>query len=385
MKGSECMDTQLYAEGSIFYYENRTNTKKDYRDSTKNHDFIVSRPVYIVGSNEIPFDVFTVNICIITSSSNRTGIPVVLDGKRNGKILPYAIYSVHKEYLTRYIGQVPPEMKQEIREAISYHLGLSKEVPPYITNYKKEKEEKEKFTKTLTPKELAVKEFIETKCVFKPNYCTTSTELFESFKRKNIDSDLKYSRLCDFSKAITKLSFLFKDIKIEKEKRQMSYIGLSLDGNVHRVTTEIEKMEGIAIPNQSDIDLDIVGMSRTELFDTLLPYQKDMYDKLDDITKYQNYKKSPDEITIQTTDHHNARVLKKLIEIDVKDLIDSIRIQLENGRSPHELGLEKQYVLCYLSDKDLERWIKPKYRKKGIRKIKRDIHQRHRHLFQNNQ
>lgn len=136
------MDANLFSEGAIYYYENRTNSKKDYNNEDLNHDFIVSRPVYILDTNPVPFDVYTVNILTITSSSNRIGVPININGYRDGKILPYAVHSVHKEYLTRYLGQVSDEMKEMIKSAVQYHLGFSKDIPKYITDYEEAERKK---------------------------------------------------------------------------------------------------------------------------------------------------------------------------------------------------------------------------------------------------
>ena len=35
------MDANLFSEGAIYYYENRTNSKKDYSNENLNHDFIM--------------------------------------------------------------------------------------------------------------------------------------------------------------------------------------------------------------------------------------------------------------------------------------------------------------------------------------------------------
>ena len=60
------MDADLFTEGAIYWYENKTNSKKDYDNSEINHDFLVSRPVYILRNNKTNFDEFTVNVVIVT-------------------------------------------------------------------------------------------------------------------------------------------------------------------------------------------------------------------------------------------------------------------------------------------------------------------------------
>ena len=376
------MDAHLYTEGSIYYYENRTNTKKDYSDPTKNHDFIVSRPVYIVDSNPVPFEPFTVNVCIITSSSNRIGIPINLDGNKEGRLLPYAIYSVHREYLTRYIGQVSPEMRSEIKEAIAYHLGFSDVEPPYIDHYQQETKELKEFENSLSPMEKTVMQFLEKKCLFKPNYYADSLELWSLYDKRMLNKDVRYHRLSDFTRAITKMQKIYKHIQVEKLRDRVKFIGFSINGDVHRVDDSPEQIEGVSVSNPDPEELDILSMTQRELYKSLPQAQKAIYDRLDEIAKYQNYKKPTDAISIDVPDHHTARIMKRLIEFDVNEALKSIQIQLESGRSPYELSVSKQYILTHLSDRDLERWIKPKYRKKGVQKVKKELRQQLGYLFQ---
>ena len=196
-------DVNLYAEGCIYYYDNRTNSKKDYENPDLNHDFLVSRPVYILGSGETPFDVYTVTVCAITSSANREGIPISIDGCRQGKILPYSIHSLHPEYLTRFMGHVNPDVIAKVRQAVEYHLGLSKEIPQYIQNCIDEVEEKERFIKSLSTKEKTVYNFMTKHCVVKETYYALPEELANEYL--SIYSMHGYTRVCDFTKAFDKI------------------------------------------------------------------------------------------------------------------------------------------------------------------------------------
>lgn len=376
------MDANLFTEGSLYYYENRTNSKKDYKNPDLNHDFVVSRPVYIIESKNVDFDIYTVNALVITSSPNRLGIPININGYRNGKILPYAIYSLHKENLTRYLGHVSEEMRIEIKNAIKYHLGYTDEVPKYVLEYEKYKVTKEKMLKDLTARENTVYDLLENNCLFKDNYYVKISELFHSYRKRYADEG--YTRLCDFTKCVSKLRKIYPEISIDTMDGIKIFSGLSLNGNIHRKErlTEEKRIKGIKSDNvDKDHELEVSEMNREQLIDALDPRQKKLYSRMDLVQKFLNRKRNPDKFDFMTIDYYNARIMKRLIEMDVADAEESIRTQLKNGKSPHDLNHFNQFILYHWHNKEIESVVNPKYRRKGVDKLKKSMKQKIQYLF----
>ena len=378
------MDANLFSEGAIYYYENRTNSKKDYSNENLNHDFIVSRPVYILDANPVPFDVYTVNILTITSSSNRVGIPININGYRDGKILPYAVHSVHKEYLTRYLGQVSNEMKEMIKLAVQYHLGYSKEIPQYIHDYEESEKNKSELIKSLSKKELGVYNLIQNRCVFRDIYFTRLEEFFEYYKSR-VNGE-KYTRRCDITKCLTKLSKLYVDVRMDVDANGTKIIkGLSINGRVHReeLPTEPENpLKGIVSDNATEeSSLDVSEMTRDQLLEHLNEEQRDIYDKMDVTQKIHNYHKNPDKYNFKVVDHHNGRIIKRLIDEDIDKKKNAILNQLKQGENPYHMSHINQFIIFNMSDNEIQNNVSKKYWKKGVPKLRSGLKQNINYLF----
>lgn len=129
-------DIETYPIGSIWWYSNPYTKKEDYTNPYKNHDFTTSRPVIIMGR-----DISYSNQIVViqrTGVKTRPGYDTYFPDKGTpgkliaGRVCPYDIKSVGKEYLTEMIGFLKPELFKEVQKAYAWHLGLSDEVPPYL-------------------------------------------------------------------------------------------------------------------------------------------------------------------------------------------------------------------------------------------------------------
>lgn len=378
------MDANLFSEGAIYYYENRTNSKKDYNNEDLNHDFIVSRPVYILDTNPVPFDVYTVNILTITSSSNRIGVPININGYRDGKILPYAVHSVHKEYLTRYLGQVSDEMKEMIKSAVQYHLGFSKDIPKYITDYEEAERKKSELINSLSKRELGIYRLIQNRCVFRDIYFVEIDEFIDYYKSRTYGE--KYTRKCDITKCLAKLSKLYTDVQIDETEDGTKIIkGLSINGKIHKEEIPFEAenpLKGVVSDNASEkFSLDVSEMTRAQLLENLNTQQKTIYDKMDIIQKVQNYHKNPDNYNFKVIDHHNGRIIKRLIDEDVDRKKEIIVNQLKKGESPYRMSHVNQFIIFHMTDNEIRDFVFKKYWKKGVPKMKSGLKQNINYLF----
>lgn len=378
------MDANLFSEGAIYYYENRTNSKKDYNNEDLNHDFIVSRPVYILDTNPVPFDVYTVNILTITSSSNRIGVPININGYRDGKILPYAVHSVHKEYLTRYLGQVSDEMKEMIKSAVQYHLGFSKDIPKYITDYEEAERKKSELINSLSKRELGIYRLIQNRCVFRDIYFVEIDEFIDYYKSRTYGE--KYTRKCDITKCLAKLSKLYTDVQIDETEDGTKIIkGLSINGKIHKEDIPFEAenpLKGVVSDNASEkFSLDVSEMTRAQLLENLNTQQKTIYDKMDIIQKVQNYHKNPDNYNFKVIDHHNGRIIKRLIDEDVDRKKEIIVNQLKKGESPYRMSHVNQFIIFHMTDNEIRDFVFKKYWKKGVPKMKSGLKQNINYLF----
>lgn len=376
------MDANLFHEGAIYYYENKTNSKKDYENESLNHDFIVSRPVYVIDASPVPFDVYTVNVLLITSSSNRTGIPINVTGYRNGKILPYSVYSVHKEYLTRYLGSVSEEMKSEIKEALKFHLGMSKETPKYISEFLESKKMEESFFKELTIKEKSIYHLFKESCVFQKTYFTRLQEFVSFYKSRCKSKNEKYTRLCDITKSITKMKKVFPGIELDVYNDERVITGVSIDGNVHKMEYENSKKnaKGIAT-EEAEIQEDLDDMTREQLLSLLSRSQSRDYDKLDFIMKIQNYKKRPEDFDFHIQNIRHGRIVKRLMTFDVQERMQSVKKKLKDGANPYSLNHMCQYLVYCMSDKEIKDCVNSKYLSKGVGNFRKAIKQRIHYLF----
>ena len=289
-------DADLFSEGSIYYYENTTNSKKDYKNDDLNHDFLVSRPVFVLPSNHTPFDLFSVNVLSITSSMHRAGIPININGNKKGKILPYAIYSVHKEYLTTYMGRVSDEMIHEVLQAVDYHMKRTDEIPKYLQEYEHDQKRLEELAQKLTLKEKILHSFLQNRVSYKEGYYCSQEELYKAYQR--IVKDSSYERLVDFSRGMNKIIRDFQlPIEYQSNRNERVYYGISLEGNVHRIDTG--KYDEGKKRNKREVDLPSKYTSQTNislendaLILTISERSAELYRRLDTIQKIGNYKKS---------------------------------------------------------------------------------------------
>lgn len=374
------MDANLFTEGSIYFYENITNHKSDYDDDDLNHDFLVSRPVYILNSNPPGFKTYTINVLAITSSSHRVGIPINITGYRNGKILPYAIYSVHDEYLTKYMGQVDDDMKAEVRNAVAYHLGMSSNVPEYIKNYKIMKYFKEEMLENLTDQERTVYNLIKTKCIFRENYFIPLQALFKSYRREYPTGG--YTRISDFTKAIEKFEDIFSNIRIRTNKEGVKEIrGLTLESyNYKKDIPDCDKYSRDIINNNS-MASKIATMPKDQLLGSLSSSHRNTYKNLDNIDKFENLKRQPKDFTFHVRDQRSSLIIKRLIEIDMSIFKEKLCNQLTNGMSPYKLKQDQIFVLCHFSNSEIQKYVNGKYLRNGVNAFRRNLKNEVRYLF----
>lgn len=371
------MDANLFVEGTIFYYENSTNTKSDYCDETLNHDFIVSRPVYILDAKETSFDVYTVNILTITSSIHRVGIPINLNGYREGKILPYSIHSVHKEYLKKYIGSVSEELKKEVRQAVQYHLNFSDKIPEYLIEYQKVKSKIDSIIPNLTIRERGIYETLKS-CYICDAY-RISMDLFLNYYKDKISAEKRYSRKCDITRAIQKLNEIFPSIMIEEENKITYIRGISTE---HDLMMDQDVRNNISIngvrtkfypKDLEDHENYIQTSTKKDLLHSLSTNQKKVYERMDIIEKVQLLHNPSLRESYTTNDKYEYSIMRSIIERDVHEKEVRIKQRLTNGESPNSMNHINQLIIYYMNDDELERCIKEKYQKKGIRELKKTI------------
>ena len=384
------MNADLFVEGSIYYYENKTNTKKDYADKKLNHDFIVSRPVYILGSRDIEEDEnFTVNVLVITSSAKRIGIPINIDGFKDGKVLPCSIRSIHKEYLTKYMGQVSDKFKEEVNNAVSYHLGFSDEVPKYLIDYRNKQEALNKKIEKLSIKERILYNFIKEKCLFRDIFYVPQNELFELYLKK-CPNDETYKRSQNFSRALFKVLNIFDNIEIERRSSSNIIHGLSINGKVYKDTKvetlgTISHKKSIITPSallNSDSVNDLECLSNDDLIKLLDARSKRTYERLDMIQKIANYTKSAYHLDINNIDNNDIHIIKQLIDNDVNEQKKKMFTQLDKGLSPYRLTAVNKYLFYICENDELMRHISENHLKKGgLSKMRKNIRNDIKHFF----
>ena len=378
------MDANLFTEGAVYYYENKTNTKSDYKNESLNHDFLVSRPVYVLKSNSSPEDEFTINVLAITSSQHRIGIPINIDGLRNGKILPGSIRSVHKEYLTKYMGHVSEDLKEEVFMAVKYHLGYTDKKPKYMVEYEHNQSRKEKIIKNLTPMQKTVYDFLEKKCVFKENYFATFDELYTAYRKFATDDG--YCKVQPVSKAFKRISEEIFGVTCRIENRTKIFYGMGINGNVHKLNLESElkarQKKNVLLENVSVNDSDIDTMTNQELFMLLDEGSKNVYKHLDIAQKISNYTKSAYHLDIPDIDVNDIHIMKKMIENDVDFRKKKVFRMLDSGEGPVSFNTIDQYVFYICSDEEIMEHISRKYIKKGgINALRRTVRNNIKHYF----
>lgn len=371
------LDANLFSEGSIYYYENNTNTKKDYENENINHDFLVSRPVYIIGT-VTPFPSHTINVLELTSNTKRPGIPINVTGWRRGKVVPYCTYSVHPEYLTRYMGQVNSELQEEIRDAYKYHCGFSTELPIYLKKEKERKLEVENFVRALTIKEKSVFRFFNSKCAIGEFLYCSIDDLWMEYKLTPYAT--KYETINNFSRAITKLMKLFPEIQIDvlEGAESVMYTGICLKKkmNSKHPLDEIQsssRKEVLIREPKTLIESDTLTMTPEKLLEHLSQSSLKIYEKMDLIDKIKNWKYNPNDTKLDIHNVSDLWIIKRLISIEIEELQMKMFKELEKGINPSNLSASRKYILYRSSDDELRKYVNSKYLKKGISRFRKQI------------
>lgn len=124
-----------YPRGSVVY---ATFDKKS------EYYYLNMRPLIVVSNQNQMFDSLTVIGC---GSRDRPGIEISLYNHQIGHWIgnhqftvaqPYAIFSIVTSQIAEFHGVIDPYTLEAIDKAMAWHLGLSKEVPPYMENIYRE-------------------------------------------------------------------------------------------------------------------------------------------------------------------------------------------------------------------------------------------------------
>lgn len=368
------MDADLFTEGAIYYYENQTNTKKDYYNDFLNHDFMVSRPVYILGSNQSGFDELQIRVLAITSSSRRPGIPINITGIKNGKILPYNIRSVGKEYLLKYMGHVNKNIIDEVNRAVKFHLGFSSEKPKYIIEHEEHERKIRELEESLTEKEMSVYNFIHGFCSFNGNMTVRYEELLQAYTECNLEN--KYSRSQDFSRSLNKIILEYPNVKPKIEHQIKIYNGIGLSTNIPKKEKEKhhnapKKKSVVFSKNNSEEDYHILPDDK--IYELMTDASKQYYDKLDIVQKISNYNRMPQNIDFNI-DQNDIKYIKELMIRDITKMKSKLIKLLQNGESPNNLSSTYQYLLFTLSNEEISSYVQGKYLKKGgVKRLRRSM------------
>ena len=376
------MDADLFCEGSIYFYENKSHTKKDYNNPSINQDFIVSRPVYIMPNRNVPFDPFTVNILTITSSvNNRVGIPINIDGYKDGKVLPYAFYSVHKDNLIQYMGRATDEIIQEVREAVAYHTCQSDVKPAYIIEYEDKLKAEEEMLNNMSIKEKSVYTFLKEKCIIKPDYKVTYDELFKAYRKYS--GDIGYNRTQDFTRIMNKHTSNMIGVELKTKNKVKIFYGLSVNGNVHKVLTEENLPSSKKVSNHKNSKMYENIKDVDTLFELLTSKAQKVYKKLDIIQKIQFYDTPPNKIEFTNVLYDDDKdIIKKMIMIEIGEKKQKVLDKLAAGDSPYSMNATEQYLVFICSNSEIRKYIKPNFIKSGgINRLKKDLRKDIKHYF----
>lgn len=118
-----------YPRGSVVYAE---------FDKKSEYYYLNMRPLIVVSNQNQMFDSLTVIGC---GSRDRPGIEISLFNHQCGHWIgnhqftvaqPYAIFSIVASQIVEFHGVIDPWTLEAIDKAMAWHLGLSKEVPPYM-------------------------------------------------------------------------------------------------------------------------------------------------------------------------------------------------------------------------------------------------------------
>ena len=375
------MDVDLFSEGSIYYYVNKTNTKDDYHNDSINHDFLVSRPVYILKSNPIPFESFTINVLAITSSPHRIGIPININGIIDGKILPYAIHSIHKDNLSKYMGKASDDIIQTVSQAVKYHQAYTDEVPKYIIEYNEYMERVNEKIRNMSIKEKGVYLFLKDVCEHKPSSTILYDELFNEYKKYTNNSE--YTRTQDFSKVLKRHVADFPNVNINVENKITYIQGLAIPvslknkpikkvGNqtTRKVISDNQKLYNTIVDN-------------SQLYPKLTKKAKTIYDNLDIVQKISNYYKNYQNLDISDLlNEEDKLIMKRMIVNDVNSKKEKILRRLANGESPLNMKTTDQYIVYICTVDELSKNISKKYlERSSVQSIKKHIKKNIKHYF----
>lgn len=367
------VDTTLFTEGAIYYYENKSFTKKDYNNSELNQDFIVSRPVYILKQPKVSFETFTINVLLITSSENRCGIPITIDEYRNSLILPHAIHSVHRNYLTKYMGHVSDNIREEVSNAVKYYLGYSNELPQYVIDYEKRETILQERVRSMTVKEKVVYEFLMNKCKLDFTSYVRLEDMFASYVA--YASENAYTRIQNFSKTMNKLiSEFYPTVKMQSENGLRLYYGISVDGYSQPIQTQKDNRKKSTYDPNTRLD----QYTNLELSKRITPQTMELYSNLDVIEKITLSRARYDEFDYPNLDTNDIPVLKQMIVNDVNIRRERVFEQLKRGESPFTFNTIDQYIIYVTPSEQLERVLPKRYLKNGGAKrikssIKKDV------------
>jgi hypothetical protein len=376
------MDADLFCEGSIYFYENKSHTKKDYNNPSINQDFIVSRPVYVMPNKRVSFDPFTVNILIITSSvNNRVGIPINIDGYRDGKILPYAFYSVHKDNLVQYMGRASDDIIQEVRDAVAYHTCQSDIKPKYIVEYEEKLKTEEEMLNNMSVKEKSVYTFLQEKCLIKSDYTVKYDELFKAYRK--YAGDIGYNRTQDFTRIMNKLISNMTGVELKTKNKVKIFCGLSLNGNVHKVLTEEAPVASKKVSSHKNVKMYENITDVDKLFDLLTSKAQKAYKKLDIIQKIQYYNTPPNKVEFGNCLYDDDKnIIKQMIILEINDRKQKVLDRLASGESPYNMNATEQYLLYICSNTELRKYIQPNFIKSGgLNRLKKDLRKDVKHYF----
>lgn len=378
------MDANLYVEGSIYYYENQTNSKEDYADQTLNHDFLVSRPVYILRSNPTPFKLFTLNVLEITSSLERPGISINIDGERPGRILPYCTYSVHPEYLKEYMGKASDEIISEVNRAYAYHNGFSGDKPQYLLEYEdREKKLIASYAK-MTLCEKTLYHFFRKACTIKPEYFSTQAELFAAYNA--FAGNYSYERQSDFTKAMGKLISFFPGVTRQRENSCYVYYGLGINGAIHDITTPSGVTKKSA-RTRAKAKVKKKGAHRCEknepLYERISVEAADAFHRMDLIEKINMYRKTINYLDLPRCPKEDLPIVKQMIENEMDQLKEKIFRMLDNGENPLHLPTNYQFLLHNCSNREIQKHVQAKYIKRagGFQKLRKTLRNNVKHYF----
>ena len=135
MENSVRITNICYPRGSVIYCA---------FDKSSEYYFLNMRPLIVVSNQTQMFDSLS---CIACGSRDRPGIEISLFNHTYGKWIgghqysvaqPYALYTVLVSQIVEFHGVIDPYTMKAIDKAMSFHLGLTEEVPPYMEGIYKE-------------------------------------------------------------------------------------------------------------------------------------------------------------------------------------------------------------------------------------------------------